>query len=65
MKVKINIEKCIGCGTCSALFPEIFELADDFKARLKPGIDLDNSEIKKAIHEAAEACPVGAISIDE
>lgn len=55
--VKIDKKKCIGCGNCSAVCPEIFEIdKKDNKARVK-------SEKKlPCIKEAIRNCPVGAIS---
>ncbi|MBU1179527.1 ferredoxin [Patescibacteria group bacterium] len=61
MKIKINEEACIGCGTCAALCPDAFELNGEFKAELKEGADLDMSCVK----EATDACPVEAIKIEE
>ena len=55
--VKIDKEKCIGCGTCSALCDEVFEL-EDGKAHVKPGADTS----KPCVKEAEESCPVDAIS---
>ena len=53
---KIDKEKCIGCGTCEAVCPEIFEIGDDGKAKIK--------EQKKipCLKEAIESCPVQAIN---
>lgn len=61
MKVKIDEEKCIGCGACVALAPRSFELGEDGKSKPvdPPGDD------KETIKNAAESCPVGAISIKE
>lgn len=61
MKVKIDKEKCIGCGTCVAIAPKSFELADDGKAQpLEP---LKDTEEK--IKEAVDSCPVSAIESSE
>ena len=53
----VDKEKCIGCGSCEATCPEVFELKDG-KAQVKPGADTSKSCVKEAI----EACPVDAIS---
>ncbi len=57
MKLKINKEKCLGCGTCTVLAPKTFKLASDGKAEVitPPG------DKKEKIKEAIDACPVEAI----
>jgi len=57
--VKVDKEKCIGCGLCSNLCPEVFELGEDSKVRVKEKADLEKN--KECIKEAKESCPVGAI----
>lgn len=59
--VRIDKDKCIGCGTCSALVPAVFGMGDDGKATVNnpEGASLD--EIKNA----ASSCPVGAIIVEE
>lgn len=54
--VKIDKSKCIGCGACAAICPEMFELGPDGKSQIK------NPKAKCNVKEVAEACPVGAIS---
>jgi len=59
MSYKVDKEKCIGCGLCSNLCAEVFELMDDGKAKIKDGVDWEkNAECAK---EAKEGCPVNAI----
>ena len=53
MAVKVDKEKCIGCGACEAVCPEGFMMKGD-KAVVK-------SQKAKCIKEAAESCPVQAI----
>jgi len=55
----VNKEKCIGCGSCEAVAPEIFEMQDS-KARIKkqPASDEEKAKAK----EAADICPVDAIT---
>lgn len=51
--VKVDKEKCIGCGACVAVCPEGFELKNG-KANVKKQAPCSE--------EAMDACPVGAIS---
>ena len=54
--VKVDKEKCIGCGACESVCPEGFEMGSDGKAKVK-------NPKAKCIKEAAESCPVNAISV--
>lgn len=58
-KIKVN-ENCIGCGACTAIAPEFFEISDEGYA--KP-IKKEVEEITDDIKEAADGCPVSAIEI--
>lgn len=53
--VKIKKEKCIGCGLCTTLCSQVFEMGTDGKARVKAQKDLP------CVKEAIESCPVSAI----
>ena len=55
--VKVNREKCIGCGVCVSVCPEGFEIVGG-KSRVK-------NENAKCIAEAAAKCPMKAILLDE
>lgn len=59
MKIKIDEEKCIGCGSCVAVCADCFEMDDNNKARLKDNCDM------KCIQEAIDICPVQVIEIEE
>ncbi len=60
MKINIDKEKCIGCGSCTAVCPDVFELDDNGKAYLKEGGEETD---EKCAQEAADICPVQAIGI--
>ena len=54
MVIKVN-NKCIGCGTCSSVCPEVFEMKGS-KAVVKAQKKLP------CVKEAIDSCPVDAIS---
>lgn len=53
--VKINKEKCIGCGACVSICPSVFEIKDG-KANVKSQEDFE------CVDKAIESCPAQAIS---
>ena len=54
--VKVDKEKCIGCGACAAICPDVFEIGPDGKSNVKEDKDVD------CVDQAVQSCPVGAIS---
>ncbi len=68
-KITQEREKCIGCGSCAALCPKYWEMAQDGKSKLLNStqnaegnyeIETEDVECNK---EAADACPVQIIHI--
>ena len=60
--VAVDEEKCIGCGACVAIAPQIFEMdMDRMKSRVKKQPETD--EERELAKQAAEACPTGAITL--
>ena len=55
-KLKVNRDKCIGCGTCASLYPDIFEMVEG-KAKVKEYVEI----AEKKIAEMISVCPVGAV----
>lgn len=53
--MKVDQEKCIGCGACAAVCPAGFEIIDG-KSRVK-------SQTAPCAKDAADGCPVGAITV--
>ena len=58
VKVRVDRLKCGGCGVCSSICPEVFEL-EDGKAKVKV-----SKTDKPCAKEAAESCPNDAIILD-
>jgi ferredoxin len=56
---KVNKEKCIGCGFCAGIAPEVFRMNEENKSEVIEGVDYDNYQEK--ISQAVEGCPVSAI----
>lgn len=61
MKVKIDENTCTGCGLCADNCPEVFEMGDTV-ATVK--VDVVPADQEECAREAAENCPVEAISIE-
>ena len=61
--VKINKEKCLGCGMCAGINSDVFEFDDDGLA--KANNDKINEENKNEVEEAINSCPVGAIEKED
>ena len=57
MKITIDRDECIGCGNCSDIAPEVFELDDEGLSRI---VDPEGAD-EDTIREAAESCPVDCI----
>lgn len=58
--IEVDQDTCIGSGVCSATAPEHFLLEGATSVALKPTI-----EPAEDVREAAESCPVEAITIRE
>jgi len=58
VKIKVDKEKCIGCGLCTSLCQEVFVMGKDGKASVKAQKDVS------CVKEAMDSCPVNAISED-
>lgn len=68
MKVSIDKSKCIMCGSCVAICPEVFEMKDDGSVDVKEQYkekDISDDAILAKVKEAAAACPATAIVVVE
>ncbi len=58
-KIEVDKNKCIGCGACTAIAPDVFEFDDDGLAKAI------KNEINDDVKTAAEGCPTEAITVEE
>lgn len=59
MEIKLDKDKCIGCGACTAVCPDVFDFDDDGLAKVI------KQELNDDVKTAAEGCPTEAITVEE
>lgn len=75
MKAFVKKDVCIGCGACTVIADQVFEIGDDGLAEVKKelrvleedentAIEINDEEIDN-VKDASESCPVGAIETQE
>lgn len=62
MKAAVDKDTCTGCGLCVDACPEVFEMGDDVARVIVNEIPAD---LVDAAKDAAESCPVEAITVSE
>ncbi|MGC8651080.1 MAG: ferredoxin [Minisyncoccia bacterium] len=62
MKLKVDTNKCLGCGMCVNMCPEVFEFHNG-KSSARKNADLEKN--KDCITQAALLCPAQAIKIEK
>ncbi len=60
MRVTIE-DTCTACGLCCDTCPDVFEMG---RIMAEVVVDEVGREHEKAVEQAAEECPIGAIRID-
>lgn len=63
MKVKVNKEKCLICGMCASMLPEVFNFNDE--GLVEANNDNINEDNIEQVKDAENNCPVGAIEEDK
>lgn len=63
VKIRVNVEGCVGHARCAAVAPEVYELNDD-GFLTTPYKEVDE-ELRKQAIRGMRACPEKVISIDE
>lgn len=59
MKATVDQDVCIGCGMCTGIAPNHFQMNDAGKAEaFQEAADAEKDQVQQAI----DSCPVGAIS---
>jgi ferredoxin len=56
---KVDQDICIGCGHCTQVCSEVFEMGDKGKAQVKKG---QQKSKLPCVQEAVDECPVHCIS---
>ncbi|HHT45235.1 MAG TPA: ferredoxin [Fastidiosipila sp.] len=63
MKAIVDRDTCISCGLCASICPNVFEMDDEQIATVI--VDTIAPEDEASAQEAADQCPVAAITIEE
>lgn len=63
LKAKVDLDVCLGTGQCYYLHKEQFQERDD--GRSEPVKDSYDESEREALEDAADLCPVSAITIVE
>ena len=59
MKLKVDQDKCIGCGACVSTCPNVFDFNDEGLAHVI--VDEVKDEDKENAMDALKSCPTDAI----
>ena len=59
MKVKVNKDACIGCGACTSIAEELFQINDEGLSEAK--VEVVAADLAEKAKEAIDSCPTGAI----
>lgn len=62
MNVRVNEDKCIGCGNCAEVCPAVFHLDEGIGKAVV--VDPDGCDFAGCCEAAEENCPVEAITLE-
>ncbi len=70
LKAKVKKDTCIGCGACTTIADQIFQIGDDGLAEVINPTEAEKvqeipEEERENVMDAAESCPTGAIEVIE
>ncbi len=62
-KINIDKEKCVGCGMCESLNPDLFTINDSGIAKINK--DCNPTEHKDSFQNYVDSCSFGAIYLED
>ncbi len=62
MRAKVDADVCTGCELCTQTCPEVFSMKGDVAEAKDADVP---SEVEDSCKQAAEECPVEAITIED
>ena len=63
MQAHVDKQKCLGCGICIDVCPDVFETGDDGLADVR--VEVVPPTAESSCRDAAEQCPEQAIHVQE
>ncbi|GLW23809.1 ferredoxin [Microbispora triticiradicis] len=63
MKIKADLERCVGAGMCALTLPQVFDQSED-DGTVEILDPEPPAELAAAVRRAVQLCPSGALSLD-
>ena len=61
MKIDLNLDACIGSGSCEMLAPDVFEVGEDGYVAV---LNTPGDDRLADVQAAATSCPTGVITVE-